>query len=181
MQAVSKFDSDVALRVATLADVPAIAALHLASWRSAYRGITPDAFLDAITPESRIARWERAFAPDEVRTTETVVAVRDETIVGLCSFGPRRDPLSSTVGEIYALHIEPDLRHAGLGTLLLGDACFRLVARRFVSIVLWVLRDNLDARRFYEARGWTLTGEELLEEHSGFTIPEVRYALELGA
>jgi hypothetical protein len=50
-----------------------------------------------------------------------------------------------------------------------------------VSIVLWVLRDNVEARRFYEARGWTLTGEELLEEHSGFTIPEVRYALRLGA
>jgi ribosomal protein S18 acetylase RimI-like enzyme len=177
----SSSGAGVTLRTAAPADVPAIAALHLASWRSAYRDITPVGFLDTVTLESRLARWERTFAPGERERTETVVVVRSGIIVGLCSFGPRSEPASSTIGEIYALHVDPESRRDGLGTLLLDEACRRLRARRFAGAVLWVLRANVNARGFYEAVGWSITGEEHLEERNGSVIPEVRYALRFAA
>jgi ribosomal protein S18 acetylase RimI-like enzyme len=168
-----------AIRDATLADTEAIAALHLASWRSAYQGIVPDGFLESITRESRIVRWRNALSPAGSPHTETIIAVDGAVILGLCSFGPRREPASSEVGEVYALHVHPGLRRSGIGTLLLEAAVRRLAARGCVTAVLWVLRDNMSARAFYEARGWSPTGEEMVEHRSGFAIPETRYTIAL--
>jgi len=148
---------------------------------SAYRGIVPDAFLQGVTLQSRLIRWERAFSADESPDTDTIVAVDGPTILGICSFGPRRKPPSSTTGEIYALHVLPASRRGGLGTMLLDAAGRRLVDRGFRWAFLWVLRENADARRFYEARGWSLAGEEWVEERDGYSIPEVGYSIDLHA
>lgn len=164
-----------------MSDVEAIAVLHLASWRSAYRGIVSDQFLNEITIESRMSRWERALSPSDPPLTETTVAVDGNTVLGVCSFGPRRRPKSSAIGEVYALHVEPALRRHGIGKLLLSDSLTRLANRGFRSAVLWVLRDNSDARRFYEAQGWSTTGEEMVEGRLGYAIPETRYAINFGA
>lgn len=172
--------TSVAIRAASASDVEAIATLHLASWWAAYRGIVPDQFLNAITLESRIARWRRALSLSESPVAETTVAVGGDTILGVCSSGPRRCPESSSVGEVYALHVEPSSRRRGIGKLLLDDSLVRLAARGFAAAVLWVLRDNWNARHFYAAQGWSVTGEEMVEDRDGYAIPETRYAISLG-
>jgi ribosomal protein S18 acetylase RimI-like enzyme len=164
-----------------MADVPAIAAVHLASWRAAYSDITPAGFMETVTIESRLVRWEGAFTGPASRTTQTTIAVDGDGVLGICSFGPCRTPNSSVVGQIYSLHISPASWRKGLGRMLLDDAVARLTARRFESAVLWVLRDNANARAFYEAYGWSFTGEERLDERSGFAIPEVRYSIQIGS
>jgi ribosomal protein S18 acetylase RimI-like enzyme len=169
-----------AIRPARRDDVEAIAALHLASWRAAYKGFLPDDFLRGITLESRIVRWQQALDPVASPLTETTVADADGAVLGVCSFGPRRQPASETVGAIYVLHVRPDVTRRGLGKALLDDALRRLAARGFGTSVLWVLRDNANARRFYEAQGWSFTGEEFVEDRGGFAIPETRYAITLG-
>jgi ribosomal protein S18 acetylase RimI-like enzyme len=164
-----------------MSDVEAIAVLHLASWRSAYRGIVSDQFLNELTIDSRVTRWGQALSPGDSPLTETTVAVDGDTVLGVCSFGPRRRPESSAIGEVYALHVEPALRRHGIGKLLLDDSLTRLANRGFKSAVLWVLRDNANARRFYEAQGWSTTGEEMVEDRHGYAIPETRYAISFGA
>jgi ribosomal protein S18 acetylase RimI-like enzyme len=173
-------DPRVRLRHATRADVPVIAAMHLASWRATYTAITPSEFMRSITLEGRIKRWEGAFTPPAGETTETTVAVDGDEIVGVCSFGPRRKPPDPSAGEVYSLHVAPDSLRAGLGRMLLDDALVRLSARGFTSVFLWVLRDNANARGFYEARGWSVTGEEQADDRSGFPIAEVRYSIQQG-
>lgn len=172
-------DSRVGIRVATIADVPAIAAVHLSSWRAAYTDITPPGFMDTVTIDTRLVRWEETFTGPASRTTETTIAIDGDAVLGICSFGPRRTPRSDIVGEIYSLHIGPASWRRGLGRMLLDDALSRLIARGFGSAVLWVLRDNAGARAFYEVQGWALTGEEQIDERSGFAIPEVRYSIQL--
>jgi ribosomal protein S18 acetylase RimI-like enzyme len=170
----------VTLRLAARSDVPVIAAMHLASWRATYTAITPPEFMSTITLEGRVKRWEAAFTPPASETTETTVAVDGDRILGVCSFGPRREPPDARAGEIYSLHVGPDSLRAGIGRMLLDDALVRLAARGFTNVFLWVLRDNANARGFYEARGWSLTGEERADDRSGFPIAEVRYAIQQG-
>lgn len=134
--------------------------------------------MSAITLEGRIKRWEGVFTPPASETTETTVAVDGPRILGVCSFGPRAEPRDPSAGEIYSLHVGPDSLRIGLGRMLLDDALVRLSARRFTSAFLWVLRDNENARAFYEARGWSLTGEARTDDRSGFPIAEVRYAIQ---
>jgi ribosomal protein S18 acetylase RimI-like enzyme len=167
----------IAIRAAVPSDVDEIASLHLASWLAAYRGIVPDEFLAAITLESRVIRWRKALSSSESPLTETILAVDGSTIQGVSSFGPRRHPASTGVGEVYALHVAPASRRRGIGRLLLDDSIRRLAIRGFSGAVLWVLRDNVDARHFYEAQGWSVTGEEIVEERDGHAIPETRYAI----
>lgn len=154
--------------------------MHLASWRATYTAITPSEFMRTITLEGRVKRWERAFTPPASATTETTVAVHGPRILGVCSFGPRGEPRDPSAGEIYSLHVGPDSLRAGIGRTLLDGALVRLATRGFTSVFLWVLRDNANARGFYEARGWSLTGEERADDRSGFPIAEVRYAIQQG-
>jgi ribosomal protein S18 acetylase RimI-like enzyme len=151
----------------------------MASWRVAYRGIVADAFLSGITLESRLVRWGRSVSPVESPRRETIVADLDGAVLGVCSFGPQRTPEAPGVGEIYALHIRPDSWRRGLGKRLLDEGVRRLAMRGYKRSSLWVLRDNANARRFYEAQGWAFTGEEFLEDRSGYQIPETRYAITL--
>jgi ribosomal protein S18 acetylase RimI-like enzyme len=167
----------IAIRAASPSDVDAIASLHLASWRAAYRGIVPDEFLAGITLESRVTRWRNALSSPEASPTETILAVDGETIQGVCSFGPQRRPESTGVGEVYALHVDPTLHRRGIGSRLLDESLRRLAIRGFNRAVLWVLRDNGGARHFYEAQGWSVTGEETVEARDGYEIPETRYAI----
>jgi ribosomal protein S18 acetylase RimI-like enzyme len=154
--------------------------MHLASWRATYTAITPPDFMRSITLEGRIKRWEGAFTPPASETTETTVAVDGDRVLGVCSFGPRREPAAPSAGEVYSLHVAPDSLRAGLGRMLLDDALVRLATRGFTTVFLWVLRDNANARGFYEARGWSLAGEERADDRSGFPIAEVRYAIQQG-
>jgi ribosomal protein S18 acetylase RimI-like enzyme len=166
-----------AIRTALPADVAPIAVLHLESWRAAYAGFVSEDFLRSVTLESRLERWGRALNPSLSPLTETVVAHDGATILGVCSFGFQRQPPSLRVGEIYSLHVRPDVKRRGLGKLLLDESLHRVASRGCERCVLWVLRDNADARRFYESQGWSPTGEEMVEDRSGWQIPETRYAI----
>ena len=47
------------IREATSKDAAAIAAIHVKSWRAAYAGILPAAFLDGLSEEEYTAFWEQ--------------------------------------------------------------------------------------------------------------------------
>jgi GNAT superfamily N-acetyltransferase len=148
--------------------------MHLASWRATYTAITAPEFMNSVTLEGRIKRWEELFVWE---TAETTVAIDGPRILGVCSFGPRREPRGASAGEVYSLHVGPDSLRTGLGRMLLDDALIRLKTRGFTDAFLWVLTMNANARAFYEARGWSLTGEERVDDRSGYSIPEVRYSI----
>ena len=154
------------LRVATEADLPAVAQIHIASWQDAYKGVIPDASLSG---------WRSTFA--KYPANITVAASQVGVIRGFCCAGPVVDAVrsSSFAFEIYALHVSPDSRQQGIGAALLRDAFARARDReRMNSAIVWTLRDLLLSRRFYEREGgkvvksgvWTI-GE--------FTLPEVAY------
>lgn len=171
----------VAIRPASTLDAELIGELHRASWRAAYRGIVAEGFLDGITLESRIVRWRQLLSPAESPLSETIVAVDGDIVVGVCRSGPRRQPEAGGIGEVYALHVDPRWWRQGIGTMLLDHTLHRLAGRGFTGAVLWVLRDNWNARHFYEAQGWSATGEEMVDDRSGYAIPETRYAITLTA
>jgi hypothetical protein len=52
----------VLIRRAQLADAAALAVVHVASWRRAYGGLLPDAYLDGLDVDRWTTRWEAALA-----------------------------------------------------------------------------------------------------------------------
>jgi len=165
----------MAIRRATGADVDAITAVHVASWQTAYRGLFSDDYLDSLAPEQRRPMWARVLASDASPVT-VWVAERDGVVVGFCSHGPLQgEEPRETADELHTLYLRPGAERQGIGTSLLQQAEDDMAARGQTEATLWVLRDNMTARRFYEARGWMLTATEKHGELWGTPRVEVQY------
>jgi hypothetical protein len=160
------------IRPARPEDAPGIVRVHGDTWRAAYRGLVPDAFLEGFGREpdavERRRRWlER---PESV----TLVAEEAGEVVGFAVGGRSRGGPAEFDAELYALYVLPDRQGRGLGRSLLREFASAAGAKGFRSLVLWVLRDNASGRAFYESLGGSLVGEKSIDL-GGATLPEVAY------
>ena len=167
----------VRIRRATSEDARAVAEVHVGSWRHAYRGMLPDAYLDRLSIDDREAMWRDALADDP---TDVFVAEDGERVVGFASLGPSRDAdASEDVGEILTIYVEPSAMGAGVGRELLRATIQALRDRTYRRATLWVLEANERARRFYEKAGWTWDGSVDRHDFDCANEPVVRYAIDL--
>jgi len=89
-------------------DAPAVARVHVASWRQAYRGLLPQEYLDSLSVEARTMTWAKAFSQLPDQTPTTLVGELDGQIVGFASVGPCRDDDTDTAtGELRGLYLDP--------------------------------------------------------------------------
>ena len=187
----------VEVRPARAEDADDVAKAHIAAWRAAYRGIVADAYLDHDQfTESRLTGWRSRLAdgpsPSDDPLNEILVPVQGGRVMGFGGFGAERveqGAPASGGGELYGFYLHPDTWGNGAAVALI-EACNARLAERFEHAVLWVLRDNARARRFYQRSGWTCgAGEDLIETtwdmHPIDGVPkqpslhEVQYRIEL--
>jgi GNAT superfamily N-acetyltransferase len=167
------------IREAGLADARSIADIHVRAWRDAYRGRLPDAYLDALSVEDRLAQHEWTLRnPRE--TWRTWVVVEDGSVGGFAVTGPAEDAdADERTGEVYAIYLEPARVGSGLGRALFAHAVDDLRERGYRTATLWVLESNERARRFYEVAGWKTDGTTASERFDEALVPTVRYRVEL--
>lgn len=81
---------EVLIRTATEADAPDVAQVHMASWRDAYRGVIPDAAIDARTVEGATEMWLANLGrfPENL----TVAELPDGQIAGFSCAAPSPTP-----------------------------------------------------------------------------------------
>jgi ribosomal protein S18 acetylase RimI-like enzyme len=145
------------IREAAPTDARAIADVHVASWRWAYRGQLSDDLLDGLSVEEREAMWRRGLERDDV--PRTFVAERDGAVVGFVSVGPPEDAGAPVgTGELYAIYLLEDAAGLGVGRALFATGEQALRDAGYERAFLWVLASNERARRFYERAGWTWDG-----------------------
>ncbi|MGI8485560.1 MAG: GNAT family N-acetyltransferase [Thermomicrobiales bacterium] len=174
-------NTHIQIRHAIIDDVPAIAAIHVRAWQTAYRGIMTDDFLESLTAEQRIPTWTR-FVEDPASQMTVLVATEagKPTLLGFCSVCPRRDSEApATVGEIYTLYVDPDRKGAGIGKALLAAGERSLREAGFTSATLWMLRDNAPSRAFYGRCGWRADGGTRTQPYGDLDIAECRLAKSL--
>ena len=161
-----------AIRAATLADAEGIARAHTASWRTSYRGILPDAVLERIDVDQRIATWRKVLA-DRAVLTLVAYDTTHRDIVGFCDAGrTRRD--SPYAAEVYRIYIEHHAKRHGLGREMFEHVTGWLRSQHLSSLIIWVLDDNHHARRFYEAMGGR-AASRVPSQVSGFPVVELAY------
>jgi len=168
----------VHIRAAVDGDAEAIGRLHVRAWQAAYRGVMPDAYLDALDPDDRTRMWRaRIGLPD---LPPLLVATVDDEVVGFAAFGAERSDAGSTGrGELYAINLDPDHWGHGTGRGLLQRATESLAELGHTEAVLWVVPQNERARALYESEGWTADGATTNEEMLGVVVTEMRYVRSL--
>jgi len=169
----------------TAADVEAVSAVRVHGWQTAYRGLMPQAYLDAMSVAADAERRRSWFGRRSPEVTD-LVAEREGALVGWASVGPARDPDIApgaeelpaprpTAGELLALYVAPELIGTGVGRALLAAGTADARAKGFHTMYLWVVRGNTRARRFYERAGFVPDGAQETHEVGGRSVPEVRY------
>jgi ribosomal protein S18 acetylase RimI-like enzyme len=162
------------IRPARLQDAPGIAKVQVDSWRSTYKGLIDDVFLAGLSYDGRSQNWtQNLTAPQKVRFLQ-VAETEPGQIVGFVFAGPEREGDPIYQGEIYAIYLFQQAQGQGLGRKLILTAMQELCERGFSSMLLWVLKDNLAARKFYEAVGGDTLREKPVELGSQILV-EVAY------
>jgi ribosomal protein S18 acetylase RimI-like enzyme len=137
------------IRRAKPSDAEAIADVHDASWRDAYRGIIPGAELERMIAR-RGPRWWRSAI---VQGTGLLVLDFDKQIAGYATYGRNRVPSMPFSGEIFELYLKPEHQGIGLGRDLFNAARRELAEHGCLSTIVWALADNEKALAFYRRLG----------------------------
>ncbi len=173
--------TDVTVRPATVADAAGIARIHTDSWRFAYRGLLPQAVLDGLSTDSRTHSWEHGITHPLPRAV-TLVAVRDDRVLGFCSCGPSLDSdAPDTRGQVAAIYVDPATSRQGIGRSLMDAAIDHLRDQGFTDAELWVMAGNDIGQRFYEGYGWKPSGRTQAETMHGVEVTEIGYHLDIDA
>ncbi len=161
------------VRPATVVDARAIAEVLVQSWRSTYRGVLDEAYLEALDVERQTERALRGLV--NPRQWTVVGTEPDGRVVGFCTVGPNRGAPVTHAGEIYAIYLLETSRGRGLGRRLFERAALRLESNGSPSFLVWVLAANGSAARFYERMGGERLGERPIDIGDR-TYPAVAYA-----
>jgi GNAT superfamily N-acetyltransferase len=149
---------EVTLRRAIPADAPAIARIHLASWKTTYRGIVPEAALVRLEENllARTERWRVQLA-DSASEWTIVADVVGAGSVGFVRGGVARPPHFGFDGELGAIYLIREHQRRGIGRALVRAHVTALREAGHRRMLVWVLTEN-PARGFYEHFGATRLG-----------------------
>lgn len=157
------------IRPATTDDAAAIAHVHVESWRTTYKGMMPQAYLDGLSVNERAGQWrEWLTLPYPV-----FVAEINAEIVGFAGGGAIREPLLDYDAELFAIYLLKEAQGKGTGTALLRTIGAELTKRNLRSMVAWVVKDNSSGEFYRKSGAVPLSSKEI--EIGGATIPVIAY------
>jgi GNAT superfamily N-acetyltransferase len=141
------------------ADAPAIAQVRIDAWRTTYRGLIPDSYLDAMNVGASEVLWRRVLDAAPNRTS-VYVAQQDGEVVGFASGNMLESPKLDLDAELSAIYLRADRRRTGTGRRLVGTVAAAQRAHGATGLLTWVIAGNRPARAFYESLGAELLVEQ---------------------
>lgn len=145
-----------------------IARVLVDTWRTTFKGMVPQTYLDAMNYDS----FEK-FLSSSYGSYFTVVADDGGQVVAFASGGATREKKYPFEGELYSIFVRDEYQGQGVGKNMVVKVAQHLVDAGIKDMVVWVLKDN-PSRQFYEL----LNGELYTERDTtigGRSLKEVSY------
>jgi L-amino acid N-acyltransferase YncA len=163
----------IEIRPATKEDAPGIARVRVECWRTTYRGLIPDAYLDAMDLDASTKLWDRVLSAPP-NTTSVFVADDDGDVVGFATGNRLEEPRYALDAELSAAYVRGDRQRMGIGRRLVDAVARAQKANGAHGLIVWVIAGNKAGRTFYEALGGTLLVEQPFE-WDGMPLVEAGY------
>lgn len=161
------------LHRATCVDAGAIAALHAASWRLAYRNALSDHYLNGDVLTERVAYWTK-WLNSPSADDYVLLLKQSDNLIGFACAQLDHDP---TWGSLLDnLHIAEAFQGQGRGKQLMqavATHCLQQAQHR--GLYLWVLAVNYPAQQFYRRLGATQVEASIWHSPDGGEIAKLRY------
>ena len=131
----------------------------------------PDDFLGSLDDAGYEERWRRIIASGSDRV---FIAADGHDVVGFASAGKERAGEDGFEGELYAIYVLEEAQRHGHGRRLVQAVVGGLHELGLRDMIVWVLRDNVRARAFYERLGGQYVREQPITIGSAL-LTEVSY------
>ena len=160
-------------RKATVRDAEEIAQLHVANWQLHYRGMFDDFYLDNQALADRTKVWQERLQSSDPNML-LIVAEDVGQIIGFGCLFLEDDPEYGALLD--NLHVANT--HCGLG---IGRALMKALAEEVIKrqrrhdMYLWVLKDNINAIRFYQKLNGQQKELTIEKELGNDPIEKLRY------
>ncbi|WP_342526705.1 GNAT family N-acetyltransferase [Chryseomicrobium sp. FSL W7-1435] len=138
------------IRRAILEDAEQIAKVHVDSWRTTYKNIIPQAFLDGLSYSKRIPLWEMNLSRPE---NYVLVAENEHSqIVGFADTSKRAENVHPNSLDLTSIYLLEEYQGQGIGRALLQELFAYYKSQKVEKVFVEVLADN-KTKYFYEAFG----------------------------
>ena len=154
------------VRAARASDAAALAGVQVESWLVSFAGLVPADVLAELTSAAAVEQWagrwlEAITAPPSSRHRVHVAVDADKSsVAGFAAAGPATDGdlWPGTDGELYELHVLPELADQGHGGRLLHAVADTLAEDGFQTAYTWALSADDERLSFLEGSGWAPDG-----------------------
>ncbi len=119
--------------------------VHWKSWQETYSGLMPPQYVDTLTLEQTVS-WAHSWPQN------TLVLKEGGQVIGFSCFGESDGSGPGKTGEVIAIYVLEKYQGRGLGLQLMKATMELLADKR--EVILWVLKGNEKAIRFYLRYGF---------------------------
>lgn len=156
-------------------DLPEVIDIQIQGWKTAYKGIIDDNFLNSMNKEKQLERRKKDY-----QNGHFIVAILDNNIVGFARYDDKvvSSDSDNFDSEIIALYVKPDIKGNGIGSKMINYIKDDLRKKGNKKMIIWCLKENHPSRKFYEKMGGTLTNEHNIT-FGDKEYPEVAFGFEL--
>lgn len=151
-------------------DADALAYIQTESWKAAFKGIIDAEMLEKCTNIVKATNMYQKLL-DENKGNGYILTVDDKPHC-IAYWDKARDSELTGKAELICIHSLPNNWHMGFGSKMMDVVLEDIKKSGYSEVVLWVFRDNLRARAFYEAKGFVLNDAI----KSAFDSEEVLYS-----
>lgn len=148
------------IRKANLKDAKGIAKVHVDSWRTTYRNILPDNFLQSLSYDQRTESWKQNFSDES--NYIYVAENNDGDIIGFGTCGKRETNKVNNSGDLTSIYLLEEFQGKGIGKKLMKQLFKQFEKLDFNKVFVEVLEDN-KTRFFYEYYGAELLKTEKIK------------------
>jgi ribosomal protein S18 acetylase RimI-like enzyme len=169
-------EDDLKIREARIEDSAGLARVQVDSYRTAYVGILPDEYLAHFTYEDQEQDWRDLLASETSDILLLLTEAHDGGIAGYALGRLGASDIAPYESELVSLHVRHPLQKHGIGCALVAAMAERFRTQGCSSLMLWVAKENVSARRFYERLGGQSIGEHTIDLGEGdVKLTEVAY------
>lgn len=138
------------IRKAKSKDAEGIIKVNVKTWLTTYSGIMPDSVL-----KKKIETMEesvRICKETVEKNNNVLVAIEDEEIVGIVSYGKGKTIEDELTGEIYSIYVLKEYQGKHIGKQLFTAAKKILEENGYKEIIVTCIKQN-PSNKFYEKMG----------------------------
>lgn len=164
--------SRIKVRRASINDITEMSLIHAHSWKSAYRDLLPDEYLEELEDTGWVSMLEKNMRDDSIVAW---VATLEKDIAACTCVGNSRHKGYEQQLELISIYVLPEHWNKGLGSSLVNEVLNYASDNAYPEVGLWVMDQNTQAIRFYEKHGFIYNDDKTSSSVGGRPITVKRY------